>query len=676
MARRHSIAAAFTAAIVIVALIALSLPQIFANAAGPVFYAPLNDAGNGAVNTTPATGSGAAAFTRATPASTYLSDGMLKTDVASGVARSAYAPNSGSYLGYLAEGTRTNQTKLSENIGDTTDIAWNTPAYTYLTLTANATVAPDGALTGDKFADTADDACHEVQLLQLNFPSGVNVTVSIFAKPNTLNKHVDYAFQAGVPTTYFHSGKYELSGAGSIMGSGGTNGAAEGWSFTQEKIIQSDANWYRSEFTGMAGPGYWIAQARYRTVSSVGDQCYPGDGSSLYFWGSQTEEGAFASSYIKNTSSTANATRDMDVLQYQVGGNIASNDETIYLEWAPVSIPSPMGTVFLWGSYVDTNNYTAILHDGTNLIARKRIAGVNYDAVKALSYFALTKYKIAARFSSLSGIDIFVNGSKGTNNSNTSGLALGANFQIGADGNSANSGWGNFANIVTYGEGLSDTQLRTIGSGCVPPAQSSGGIQVSICNNGSITNSTTAYSSTGSNTAGGSVGGRGGRGGDISAGSGGGNNGGAGTGSGGDGGNGGAGGFIETGNAFSSASTTNDANNTDIDIEISTTTSSTPVAITIDNQSTDCDCDNVINNKTRSRARTGGNLAGGSTGGAGGGGGDIAAGSGNDNNGGAGTGGGGSGGTGSVGGAVATGNASSTSATSNLVNTTLVRLRL
>ena len=62
--------------------------------------------------------------------------------------------------------------------------------------------------------------------------------------------------------------------------------------------------------------------------------------------------------------------------------------------------------MYLWGSYVDANNSTSILHDGTNIIFRKRISGTNYDSTKALTYTAGTTYTVKATASDSAGIMI------------------------------------------------------------------------------------------------------------------------------------------------------------------------------------------------------------------------------------------------------------------------------
>ena len=83
----------------------------------------------------------------------------------------------------------------------------------------------------------------------------------------------------------------------------------------------------------------------------------------------------------------------------------------------------------------------------------------------------------------------------------------------------------------------------------------------------------------------------------------------------------------------------------------------------------------TITNVTQADSNTGSNLALGSVGGSGARGGDITS-SGSNNNGGATSGSGGAGGAGGLGGTIGTGAANATSGTINLLNTTLVRVRI
>ena len=84
------------------------------------------DLGAGVVDTTEAIGAATPTFTRATVAWTKLSSGLW-AEVASGSPRSFYSGSTtavGSYVGYLAEGARTQLVTPTASIRDMTDAAW------------------------------------------------------------------------------------------------------------------------------------------------------------------------------------------------------------------------------------------------------------------------------------------------------------------------------------------------------------------------------------------------------------------------------------------------------------------------------------------------------------------------------------------------------------------------
>lgn len=148
-----------------------------------------------------------------------------------------------------------------------------------------------------------------------------------------------------------------------------------------------------------------------------------------------------------------------DVLGYPSSLNILPSYGSIRIDWIPAA--TGQGTVFVCGSYVDANNYTAILHDGTNIIFRKRVSGSNHDATKALSYSADTSYTIVATYGS-SDSEIYVDGAQGTGNTNTANLQLGASFQIGTDGNGANQSNASSRLVKIYGRQLSAAKVAAI----------------------------------------------------------------------------------------------------------------------------------------------------------------------------------------------------------------------
>ena len=141
--------------------------------------------------------------------------------------------------------------------------------------------------------------------------------------------------------------------------------------------------------------------------------------------------GAFAGPYIPTT--TVAVARNADVDQYPTTAGPIAAAGSIALDFTPYHPPS--GTIALWGTYVDASNYTAILHDATNLIFRKRIAGSNYDATIANAFVSGTTCKIAATWGA-AGTAIYLDGVAGTPHANTTAAQIAATMQVGADGNS------------------------------------------------------------------------------------------------------------------------------------------------------------------------------------------------------------------------------------------------
>ncbi len=156
-----------------------------------------------------------------------------------------------------------------------------------------------------------------------------------------------------------------------------------------------------------------------------------------------------------------NVNQAATVEQYVSAGNLPTNNFTIYGESCFPQV-QPAGSYYLFGTYVDANNGTAVLWDGTNLIARRRISGVSSDATIALAPTAGTAFKWAARFSSTTGTDIFLSGTKGTNEAVNTACQIGTNFQIGADGNGANQSFATDRNKHIYPAALTDAQLQAM----------------------------------------------------------------------------------------------------------------------------------------------------------------------------------------------------------------------
>ena len=182
-------------------------------------------------------------------------------------------------------------------------------------------------------------------------------------------------------------------------------------------------------------------------------------GLSSYFFLPASDNSTISSSPI--TTTTAAVTRPADVLTYPAPGNIAS----VMTVADSITPTTELGSsvVFHFGTYFDSSNYTAVLSDGTNLIARKRIAGTNHDATIAFTRTVGTTQKYAARFDS-SGIQIALNGVLGTADATGTAAQIGSTFQIGGDGNGANQDYCTHRFEKASTRGLPDAVLVSMSS--------------------------------------------------------------------------------------------------------------------------------------------------------------------------------------------------------------------
>ena len=278
------------------------------------FIAGFADKGSGEVDLVLSRGTGSATFTRATTATTVNSAGTI-ISVASGTPRSYYDPTTLQYLGYLAEGARTNLCLQSADLAT----SW-TPVRA--SVGVNQVASPDGSVNADKLIEDSTAAnSHYIQAASISIANTTAYTFSAFVKPAgrsfiAVQGDISGGFLGGA------SG-FSLSGAGSVVGLGAGVSSAT--------IVSYPNGWYRITVTATssgitASPGVAL-----RTSSGTAIESYNGDGTSgVYLWGAQLEAGAFASSYIPTT--TASVTRNADVLTYPFSGNASSTVGTAFMQ--------------------------------------------------------------------------------------------------------------------------------------------------------------------------------------------------------------------------------------------------------------------------------------------------------------------------------------------------------
>lgn len=256
------------------------------------FFLNFDDLGAGVVNTTPGRGGVAATFTRATTATTVLSNGLIGS-VASGSPRSYYDPTSLAYLGYLPEGARTNLCLQSEDFSTT----WLKAAS--VTVTANTTAAPDGNTTADTI--TGDTTLTDSIFQDITGPNGsISVSYSFFAKKGTSTAiRVLYKTNGAVSTV----GLVDIDWSSAVPVLTPTNGIGTLSNVTAQSFPNG---WYRIIATAT---GTFTTDTRFEFQPSRN-----ADSSTIILWGAQVEQAAFASSYIPTT--TVAVTRNADVLTY------------------------------------------------------------------------------------------------------------------------------------------------------------------------------------------------------------------------------------------------------------------------------------------------------------------------------------------------------------------------
>lgn len=413
------------------------------NNLGFAFMATFADAGAGAVRTNLLFGTGPATFTRATTATTIGPTGLV-VPVGTGVARSYYDPTSLAYLGYLAEGARTNLCLQSETFNTT----W---VVSNLTIGANAVASPDGTVTADRIIE--DSASTQKSLNQgATTVTATPLTFSVFAKNNGRRYLVvrfnDNAANGNAVSAIFDLQTGVISGAATAYGT---------FTAPSATITAFPNGWYRCVVTGTSS----VVTVNPKLQPSTGSvdvngeaAIYLGDGASgHYVWGAQLEQAAFVSSYIPTT--TVAVTRNADVLTYPVAGNIIDAAGTGYAEFTARA--NDTGNSRLIGFDVLANtvlNFSSVtttqIFDSTNNIASTPDATMLNGAVhKAASSWG-ANLKIT-----LSGVAPLSVAYDGT--------LIGANISIGSNGAVAGTFLnGTIKNVMIAQSQLSDAFLQSI----------------------------------------------------------------------------------------------------------------------------------------------------------------------------------------------------------------------
>jgi hypothetical protein len=223
---------------------------------------------------------------------------------ASGVARFDHNPVTGESLGLLVEEQRTNLVTYSD---DFANAAWT---KNNATITANTIVAPDGTLTGDKLVASNGASDHFIGQDSSSVSTGVAITESFYAKASECTEIRVRIGSAGAFSGAPQSVTFSLSGSGSGSVSQGTP------SFS---ISAVGNGWYRCAITATTIATGIVTVRVSPSVSN--NTSFDADGSGIFIWGAQLEEGAFPTSYIPTVAATV--TRNADAAS-MTGTNFSS----------------------------------------------------------------------------------------------------------------------------------------------------------------------------------------------------------------------------------------------------------------------------------------------------------------------------------------------------------------
>jgi hypothetical protein len=220
----------------------------------------------------------------------------LKSVSTAGQPRFEYSPTDSASMGLLIEGSSTNLQRYGNDFG-----SWNLRSY--VTITADAAVAPDGSLTAQSVVPTAISEIHYILDTSISFTSGTTYTSSVFVK------------SAGSRYIQFGGGSSAF-GAAAFVNFDLTDGSytATGMTATASAVGN---DWWRltvtAAATASATEGFYLSYVTSKSAARAGYAT--GDGYSGYLlYGFQTESGSFASSLVNTGTGSSALTRAAESL--------------------------------------------------------------------------------------------------------------------------------------------------------------------------------------------------------------------------------------------------------------------------------------------------------------------------------------------------------------------------
>ena len=299
-----------------------------------------------------------------------------------------YTPGSAtSCPSLLLEPQRTNLVSQSEYFVG----YWNLQGATSI-LDANA-INPTGSLTSYILNSSATGSFKSLFKNESSIWDGKTLTMSCFAKKKT-NDFIYFhniGSVSGSPTVYFNI-------------SNGTLGSV-GTAWSNAKIENYGNDWYRCSATITFGTN---TNYLYISNSDGNDNLSSTIGSQTYIWGTQIEEGSYATSYIPTFGATVTRVPDA-CSKTGVSGLIGTTEGVMFID---IQTPSTIQTNTTFSIGSGTSGEYAQLEIRTDLSInwRYRVGSVDYINSNVGSFTAGDRLKIAFAYKNLDS-NLYLNGS-------------------------------------------------------------------------------------------------------------------------------------------------------------------------------------------------------------------------------------------------------------------------
>lgn len=399
-------------------------------------------------------------FARAGTATYVNEQGVLATALA-GVLRDGHwiIPNGETerVRTVLTEPAGTNRCLRSQEFDTWTDLGG-------VTVTADATTAPDGTVTADLLTASTDTSA---RLRDVTFPADGTQAISFFLKYHSsleqqfyvrdftagVNRHiVTVTWTAGVPvlTSFFGSGQVFES-----------EELADGWwrvAFTADNVVAANSN-----------------QVRFYPDTDVGTNA-------TYAWGAQAENASVHSSYMATAAATASRVADDFYFPFGVAPQLM----TAYLRGINTGSYVPDGVnrrvLHVGASNIATdarfalgknssNQHFAQYDDGTTEVASQASFGATVKLLDEIEHRAVLSATWTARSAaSVNGAAETVANASGASGSAAS-WAAGVNRLYLTGALSSNNGRFAYRNILIAGGDLSMDTLREYAAADASPVQ-------------------------------------------------------------------------------------------------------------------------------------------------------------------------------------------------------------